>query len=438
MSSANVNSDAVPGETTPELKAYYADSKLMWRNIFWLGVLTVGWSKVFTIVSPLMTLRLNSPEVGLGEAAIGMIGSINGYAVSFLVMYFSWKSDHTVSRWGRRIPFLWISSPGIIISVILFPFFHDKWMLIGLVLMQMFFMDMKNSTISLLPIDLVPRSFLARTQSIQNVVQGLLGFLVLRYGMKLADVSEKLPYILGGVTLLITTFTSGFYMKEPPIRNPTTETFKPWSALKIGWRDRRVIVIMVGVALLGSFNVMYNSWIWLFAKNVLHLTRTDMGAALSWASLLSLALAFPSAWILDRFNAYKVLGVYLLTQFGLCALMMRIHDVTGLLIVSFIWTMTCGFTWAAGLMVIRACLPHEVGSVTSSMAFINNAYNATLIFVSGFLIERLGHQYQWAYLLGLTMTCIGFIVLLVYRRMMLNDAAAQAQAQVQAPCERST
>lgn len=79
-------------------------------------------------------------------------------------MYFSWKSDHTVSRWGRRVPYLWISTPGIIVTVALFPFMTCKWVLLVLVLIQLFFMDWKNSTISLLQIDLVPRNVLARTQ----------------------------------------------------------------------------------------------------------------------------------------------------------------------------------------------------------------------------------------------------------------------------------
>ena len=56
---------------------------------------------------------------------------------------------------------------GIIVSVFVFPFIHGKWILLGVMLVQLFFMDMKNSTISLLPIDLVPRNILARV----NVVR---------------------------------------------------------------------------------------------------------------------------------------------------------------------------------------------------------------------------------------------------------------------------
>jgi hypothetical protein len=97
----------MPHELTPELKAYYDNRPLLWRNVLWFMVLNIGWSVCFTVVGPLMTLRMNSPEIGMGERMIGAVGATNGYIVSFLVMYFSWKSDHTVSRWGRRIPYLW-------------------------------------------------------------------------------------------------------------------------------------------------------------------------------------------------------------------------------------------------------------------------------------------------------------------------------------------
>ena len=99
---ASTPSAPIPGETTPELTAYYADRKLMWKNIWWLIVLNAGWSVVFTVVGPLMQLRMNSPQVGMGEGMIATISAVNSYLVSFLVMYFSWKSDHTISRWGRR------------------------------------------------------------------------------------------------------------------------------------------------------------------------------------------------------------------------------------------------------------------------------------------------------------------------------------------------
>jgi Na+/melibiose symporter-like transporter len=407
----------MPHELTPELKDYYGNRKLLWRNLIWYMLLTVGWTKVFQLVTPLMTLRMNSPEIGMGEGLIGGIFAVNGYAVSFLVMYFSWKSDHTISRWGRRIPFLWISAPFIIVTVVIFPFIHNMWILLGVMIVHLFFMDMKASTISLLPIDLVPRHMLARVGVIPNLVMGVLGFFVLRYGMELSDTNISMPFLIGGAVMVGTTLC-GLNIKEPPIQTPATESFKPWSALKVGWKDRRMIVLMLAVPMLGSLPAMYNAWIWLFAKNELNLSRTEMGASLSWASILGLALTFPCAWLIDRISPYKLAGIFLVLNGVLLTALMRVSSANGLILVSFIFVLATAFSGAASMMVFRSAHPAEVGSVTSSLALINNSFAATMSLVSGQLIQRMGHNYKAAFILGFCFSVLGLGMLMYYRHLM--------------------
>jgi predicted MFS family arabinose efflux permease len=418
MGTTAYNPLEMPHELTPELEAYYSDKKLMWRNILWFMLLNLGWGMCFTVVNPLMTLRMNSPAVGMDEGMIGMIAAINGYAVSFLVMYFSWKSDHTISRWGRRIPFLWISTPFILVTVVIFPFIDNKWILLCVMIVQLFFMDIKLSTISLLPIDLVPRRILARTNVVPGIVMGIMGFFVLRYGMKLSDLSEKLPFLIGAGVMLVTSIVSGLNIKEPPIQTPATEPFKPWSALKVGWRDRRMIILMLAVPMLGALPMLYNTWIWLFAKNELNLTRTEMGASLSWASILGLMLTFPCAWLIDRISPYKLAAIFVILNGALLASLMWVSSQNGLILVAFMFVLATAFGGAASMMVFRMAHPKDVGSVTSSLALVNNAFNATLALLSGQLIERLGQNYKAAFILGFCLCILGLMILLFYRHLM--------------------
>ena len=137
-----------PSETSSALNIFYADRKRMWSNVLWITFGQFGTALSMTIVEPLMTLRLKA--VGVSESSVGLLVSMNLWAVSFLVMYFSWKSDHTTSRLGRRTPFTLLALPFIAAALVLFPLSTQKWLLVALMLTYFFFNDMKASTYPLL------------------------------------------------------------------------------------------------------------------------------------------------------------------------------------------------------------------------------------------------------------------------------------------------
>ena len=57
-------------------------------------------------------------------------------------------------------------------------------------------MDIKAATIPLLNIDCMPRRMLARAGIPAGIAMGILSFLALRYGMKLAEWNELRPILL--------------------------------------------------------------------------------------------------------------------------------------------------------------------------------------------------------------------------------------------------
>ena len=81
-----------PDPAAVKLFDFYADRKMMWRNVSWITFGHFGTALSMTIVVPLMNLKLKA--AGVSESGIGLLTSANLWAVSFLVMYFSWKSDH--------------------------------------------------------------------------------------------------------------------------------------------------------------------------------------------------------------------------------------------------------------------------------------------------------------------------------------------------------
>ena len=108
-----IAANVVAGEAShgdpSQIVSFYADRKLMWRNVTWITLGHFGMALATTILVPLMNLRLKA--AGVSDSGVGLITSANLWAVSFLVMYFSWKSDHCTSRLGRRTPFVLLSLP---------------------------------------------------------------------------------------------------------------------------------------------------------------------------------------------------------------------------------------------------------------------------------------------------------------------------------------
>jgi hypothetical protein len=397
-------------QLSPELAAYYSNTKLMWKNVMLIMLASVGWTISFSFLGPLMLLRMN--KLGVNEGTLGLLGSTNLWVVSFLVMYFSWKSDHCTSRWGRRLPFLFMSVPFIILSISLFPFFVWVPILISLTIVQMLATDVKSSTFPLLNIDCVRKDVLARMGSINAIACGLVAFFGVRYGVRLADVAEWLPYTLGAGILCMTTYAATF-IKEPPIHNPTPETFKPWSALKVGWSDKRNIVMMMGVGTIHAFSVMYGTWVWLYAKNALSIERSDCANALSWSALIGVVLAFPIGWAIDKLGSYKIVTVFWVLQVIGFIYAMQVNSLNGLIILSIIVCLAMPFYAGADMLVFKTCHPSIVGSMTSSNSFLRNMNIGTIVFVSGCMIQQT-HNYKTAFILGICVSTFGLTMFWIY------------------------
>ncbi len=394
----------------PELEAYYADRKLMWRNMALIMTANAGWAVSFAFLNPLMQLWLY--KQGVKENTYGMMLSANSWVVSFLVMYFGWKSDHFKSRWGRRLPFLLAAVPFIIFSIVLFPFFIAIPLLIFLFIMQMLATDVKRSILPLLTIDCVPKHLLARMIGLNILTCGLVGFAGIRYGVKLADRAEWLPYLLGAVILCSTTYAASF-IKEPPVELSSGGVFKPWSALQVGWKDKRNIVMMLGVGSVHSFMVIYETWVWLYAKNSLHIDRAACADTLAWGQLIMAGMALPVGWLIDRIGSNKVVILFWLAQLSAFFLFLHVQSVNGLLMLSILMSFVNPLYNGADVMVYKSAHPSVVGSITSSNSFTRNMYIGILVYLSGFLIQMTGN-YKAAFLIGIILSTVGLTLLGVY------------------------
>jgi hypothetical protein len=411
---------------TPELVTYYGNRVLMIRNVTLIGLCNISWNVAFMITGPLIALRML--ELGLRENIQATINSVNGWALSFLVMLFSWMSDHTVSKLGRRKPYLFASAPFVIVTTVVFPFVDEPallWLIVVIYVVKMVAMDLKASTFPLLSIDCVPRHLLAQANSVFTIAGGIVGFVAMRAAGPLLKIAEWLPFALSGVLMTLTT-VSAFWIKEPPIFHPATEPFRPWSTFKVAARDKRIFVLMAGVGMVNGYLAMQNAWIWFWAKETLNLDRQTIFEALSWAGLLNIVLAYPTGWLIDRWGAIKVATVFFIGQVVCFVLAMQVSDKAGLIVLSLVSTVVGPLYGAVDIMVYKNADPKEVGSITSTNSCIRNAWNAVLGMVAGWAIYWAHHNFRVGYVMGIAATTVGFTLLWVYRWLMQRPRAAGA------------
>ena len=418
-----------PGMTTDSLASYYSDRKLMWRNVMWITFGHFGMALSTTILVPLMNLRLKA--VGVSDSGVGLLTSANLWAVSFLVMYFSWKSDHCTSRLGRRTPFVLLSLPLITIALVLFPWFSGKWILISLMIVYYFFNDMSASTYPLLSIDCVSKEVLARVSGLVAIVISLAGFLSSRLGAEMADTHQTQLFIIAASLMATTMLLALWRIKEPPFYHPAKGRFNLLAPIKVACQDKRILVLMVAIALLNAFTMIFNTWVWFYAKTKLGLTIGDTGAAISWGLLLKIVVSYPAGWLIDRFGSYVALCMEWLLMLTLVLCSIHVKNANGLVLLMVLFSLSTPLQVAGDTILWKTMDKADTGSFTSTVALIRNFCTGTVIAISGYLIKWTG-SYVVAFWFGFSLSSIALVVFFIYRHIMRSGGTSPAASSAEA------
>jgi MFS family permease len=398
-----------------KLQQYFADRPGMWRNVGWITFGHFGMALSMTIVEPLMDLRLRA--MGVSYSSIGLLTSANLWAVSFLVMYYSWKSDHCTSPLGRRTPFVLGSLPFLTLSLVLFPLFKVRWILIGLMAVYYYSNDVKASTYPLLAIDCVTKDVLARVSGLVAIMTSLAGFLSSRIGATMADAHPSLVFVVAAVANLAATLLAVWQIKEPPILNPTKERFNFLAPIRVAARDRRMLVLMVAVALLNAFPMIFKTWVWFYAKSKLGLSIGQTGVAISWGLLLQIGVSYPAGWMIDRFGSYLALSVTWLMMAAIAVFSLKVHSAPGLIVLTVLYSLIMALKVAGDTILWKTMDKADTGSFTSTVALCRNFCTGTVIAISGFIIRWSG-SYILAFWFGFVLSTIALVVFFVYRHLM--------------------
>jgi Na+/melibiose symporter-like transporter len=341
-------------------------------------------------------------------------------------MYFSWKSDHCTSRLGRRTPFVLLSLPFLALALVFFPLSSEKWLLIGLMLTYYFFNDMKASTYPLLSIDCVSKEVLARVSGLVAITISMAGFLSTRLGAKMAEVNQTRVFFLAALAMTIAPLLALWRIKEPPIYHPAKSKFNLLAPIKVACRDKRILVLMLAIALLNSFPMIFKTWVWFYSKTKLGLSIGDIGAAMSWGLLLQVVVSYPAGWLIDRFGSYVALCIEWTLMLTLAICSIHVTNAHGLVLLTLLYFLFLPLQVAGDTLLWKIMDKADTGSFTSTVALFRNFSTGTVIAISGFLIRWTG-SYVVAFWFGFSLSSIAVIVFFIYRHIMRSDRTSSPE-----------
>jgi MFS family permease len=370
-----------------------------WRRTFILGFGFFGISIIWPIFNSFVPPMLEN--LGLAAGAIGFILTWDNIINMFFQPWVGARSDRTVSRFGRRKPWLMLGAPIAAIFFIAVPFVRDNFILIALGIlgtnigMALF----RSPTIAYLG-DLFKPEQRSQANGVINLMGGLGGAAALFAGGTLYKIGVPLPFIVGAGVMLLAIGIVLIGVKEPESKaTPNTEKAKQPGVLdnfREVWRNSD----KSGVFLLGAIFAWFVGWnameafFTLYGINVLGIDAGDGSRMLTAFAAALIVFAIPSGLIATKIGRKPTILIGLSGMAAGLIVGFFLRQPTALLIVLAIM----GAFWA---LVNINSLPmvydlggeERIGALTGLYYFASSAAAITGPILAGSLIDLTGKNY---------------------------------------------
>lgn len=431
--------------------------KLDYGRIFLLGFGFLGVTLMWNVYNAFVPIFLQAgnaeytqqlieqgreaPQVagfGLGAAGTGLVMTLDNIAAVFIQPWIGTRSDRTRTRLGRRMPYLIASAPLTALGFMLIPFatrmippelngqFGELRLpfalfvgALGVTLLAA--AVFRTPAVALMP-DIVPSRFRSQANGIINFMGGagaILGFLA---GGILFDIEITLPFVAGGIFILLTTLIVVVFIKEPPNHEAEGQKLAQVGVidnLKLVWRDSDKSVLYLLLAIFFWF-VAFNAIETFFTSfAVFFLGRTPGSASvmLSAVGLSFLIFAVPAGMVAGRFGRRQTVTLGLA---GLAAAMVVIFLAP---VVTVVWVclVLAGVSWAlvninSLPMVVDSAPQDRLGAYTGLYYFSSMAAAIAGPILVGGIIKFLRLQHNIIFLFGPVALALAFWCLSRVRR----------------------
>ena len=375
--------------------------KFPYRRTFILGFGFFGISIIWPLFNSLIPPMLE--DLGLSAVMVGFILTWDNIINMFLQPWVGSLSDRTVTRFGRRKPFLMLGAPAAAFFFILVPFVRENFVLIALMILgtNLGMALFRSPTIAYLG-DLFKPQDRSKANGVINLMGGLGGAVALFGGGALYKLGVPLPFIVGSGMMLLAILVVLLAVREPDMRDPALTQDAPGVLASarhvLGGADRNPILLLTAIfCWFVGWNAM-EAFFTIYARNVLGI---DVGSGTQMLTAFAATLilfAIPSGLIATRFGRKPTILIGLSGMFAGLVAGFLIKNPTMLLVTLAIM----GGFWA---LVNINSLPmvydmgdeSSIGVYTGLYYFASSAAAITGPILGGWLIDRTNHTSIWAF-----------------------------------------
>jgi MFS family permease len=394
-----------------------ANRAFPWGKTFILGFGFFGISIVWPIFNSFIPPMLE--KLGLATGVVGFIMTWDNIINMFFQPWVGARSDRTISRLGRRKPWLIAGAPLAALFFILVPFVRENFVLIAvaILLTNVGMALFRSPTIAYLG-DLFTAGERSKANGVINLMGGLGGAAALFGGGTLYKLGVPLPFIVGAGVMLMAIVIVLVAVKEPE-REVTLIVDERQPGVLDNFREVARNPDKSGLFLLGAIFAWFVGWnameafFTLYGINVLGIDAGEGSRTLTWFAAALLIFAIPSGLIATKVGRKPTITIGLGGMIAGLIVGFFVRDLTVLRIVLAIM----GAFWA---LVNINSLPmvydlggeKHIGAFTGLYYFSSSAAAITGPIVAGTLIDLTARNYSVLWLFSAVFIALAAMLML--------------------------
>jgi MFS family permease len=252
-------------------------------------------------------------------ALVGVLMGMDNLLGIFIQPWIGNRSDHTRTRWGRRIPYLVVGMPIAALLFLLLPWATSLTVLVVVMVAYALVMNTMRPLAEALTPDFIAPERRGRTNAIVKIAASLTIIVASLISLFVVDDHPRAAFAIPAAILLAVTLVLIAKVRDnqsPAYRVAVAED-RPGETRSPLWRvvtelatsrDRRRILLLLTVFLFGGAWFASRSLMTPYGMEALALTRGEAGGLTLPSGVAFLIAAYPAALAAERFGRLRVIA----------------------------------------------------------------------------------------------------------------------------------